>query len=560
MITKKLGDEIFAWDPKAFSGKGYWFVLGKKGGLGRAASKKEAQKLGLPENQEIKEETTQEEPEKQEEQREETSEYAKAAKVRKKGFGESIADKILGGESIGKSIRGTIGDKFKAKVTGIKETFDPLNIAKKLFGRGGAAIAGKMLGRKQSDMEHFAGDGKKRKKDPLLASFASTRITDIKGGDTLPDALSKLYALIKTHLDEEKQNAEIDSNFDKEKEKEADRRNDELIDALLGDKEEKAKPNKEKAEKVEKPKQEAKPGEKAKAEKVSKQPAKEGAKPPKAEPARPAEVPKPSAEAVKPPSIPKPPAAAAEKITTGVAVGAAAAGVAVVGFEFAKAMIKRHEGVRNKPYKDSLGLWTVGVGHLIGDGKSLPPEWNRELSDKEVNDLFDKDFESHKDAATKIPGYEKLNDKGKSALIDLTFNMGPVWYKKWPNFTKNLAAGNVEGAANSLQDSKWYTQVGKRAAEIVALIREGGKPDTATPVEDNKNKSTSKAEIVNEPTQTGSKVESASAQNKQLKSDQKQAQATVIVNTTTNNIKQGDTKNVSKIIPSNDQPAFQQIT
>lgn len=46
MITKKLGDEIFAWNPNAFNGKGYWFVLGTKGGLGRAASRKEATRLG----------------------------------------------------------------------------------------------------------------------------------------------------------------------------------------------------------------------------------------------------------------------------------------------------------------------------------------------------------------------------------------------------------------------------------------------------------------------------------------------------------------------------------
>ena len=40
MITKKYKDEIFAWDPTAFNGKGYWYVLGTKGGLGRAASRK----------------------------------------------------------------------------------------------------------------------------------------------------------------------------------------------------------------------------------------------------------------------------------------------------------------------------------------------------------------------------------------------------------------------------------------------------------------------------------------------------------------------------------------
>ena len=28
-------------------------------------------------------------------------------------------------------------------------------------------------------------------------------------------------------------------------------------------------------------------------------------------------------------------------------------------------MLKHHEGVRQKPYRDVVGLWTVGVGHLM---------------------------------------------------------------------------------------------------------------------------------------------------------------------------------------------------
>ena len=139
-----------------------------------------------------------------------------------------------------------------------------------------------------------------------------------------------------------------------------------------------------------------------------------------------------------------------------------------------KDMIIRHEGKKNKPYKDTKGLWTVGVGHLIGDGKSLPPEWDRTFSDAEVMALFDKDYEHHRAAAERIPGFNKVNEKGQAALTDLTFNMGPVWYKKWPTFSKNLLAGNAAGAADSLQDSAWYKQVKGRAPEIVNLMRSGG--------------------------------------------------------------------------------------
>lgn len=145
-----------------------------------------------------------------------------------------------------------------------------------------------------------------------------------------------------------------------------------------------------------------------------------------------------------------------------------------------KKMIIHHEGIRYRPYKDSLGLWTVGVGHLIGDGKTLPPEYDREFTHDEVMQMFEKDYQHHKQAAEKIPGYENVNDKGQGALIDLTFNMGPAWYKKWPNFTRNLKEGDTEGAAESLENSKWYTQVGRRAPTIVSLIRNSGEGGSET--------------------------------------------------------------------------------
>ncbi len=135
--------------------------------------------------------------------------------------------------------------------------------------------------------------------------------------------------------------------------------------------------------------------------------------------------------------------------------------------------VARNEGVRYRPYKDSLGLWTVGVGHLIGNGRSLPAQYNREFSHEEVKAMFQKDYEHHAQAATGIPGFSKQNDPAKGALIDMTFNMGPAWYRRWPNFTKALGSGDNEGAARQMQNSKWATQVGRRAQENIALIRAG---------------------------------------------------------------------------------------
>ena len=137
----------------------------------------------------------------------------------------------------------------------------------------------------------------------------------------------------------------------------------------------------------------------------------------------------------------------------------------------AKKMIIDHEGIEYRPYKDTRNLWTVGVGHLIGP--TLPPSMDREFSQSEVLNMFNEDFDEHQRAAIQIPGYNKLNENGKNALTDLTFNMGPGWYKKFPRFSAALAAGDTSVAANELVNSDWYKQVGRRAPKIVGLKRNG---------------------------------------------------------------------------------------
>lgn len=149
-------------------------------------------------------------------------------------------------------------------------------------------------------------------------------------------------------------------------------------------------------------------------------------------------------------------------------------GPKVSGMEGIKAMVAQHEGIRTRPYKDTKGLWTIGVGHLIGDGRSLPPEYNREFSMKEVMDLFEVDFAKHVAIAERTPGWDKANESGKGAMIDLAFNMGQ-WWPKWPKTSKALEAGDFKAAAAGLQDSQWYKQVGNRGAKIVAMMSTGAK-------------------------------------------------------------------------------------
>jgi GH24 family phage-related lysozyme (muramidase) len=137
-----------------------------------------------------------------------------------------------------------------------------------------------------------------------------------------------------------------------------------------------------------------------------------------------------------------------------------------------KTMLKRHEGFRSEPYKDKGG-WAIGYGHWSATKPT------KSVTKPEALAMFQKDYASHKKAAEKLPGYSKASNARKAALIDITFNLGGGWNKKkgkeWPDFTEAMSRDKIDWneVAETLIDSKWYTQVKGRGKELVEIIRKG---------------------------------------------------------------------------------------
>lgn len=86
-------------------------------------------------------------------------------------------------------------------------------------------------------------------------------------------------------------------------------------------------------------------------------------------------------------------------------------------------LIKHYEGCHLKPYRDPIGLYTVGYGHLIGDGKSLPIEWFRTFTMDEVDELLKKDLVKFEKGVLRLcPNY--LTQPRFDALVSFAFNVG----------------------------------------------------------------------------------------------------------------------------------------
>jgi lysozyme len=111
------------------------------------------------------------------------------------------------------------------------------------------------------------------------------------------------------------------------------------------------------------------------------------------------------------------------------------------------AFIIREEGKRNKAYKDSRGIWTIGVGHTSEPGE-LQVTPGLVISDEQIMDVLKRDLEE--DAEFYVNKYVKvpLNQNQYDALVSLIVNIGGGNFKS-STVLRKLNAGDYEGAADA---------------------------------------------------------------------------------------------------------------
>ena len=112
-------------------------------------------------------------------------------------------------------------------------------------------------------------------------------------------------------------------------------------------------------------------------------------------------------------------------------------------------LIKHHEGVRNRPYRCPAGLWTVGVGHLIGDGKSLPESWNRLFTKEEIDGILKRDLRRFELGVRKMLPNVPLRQSEFDALVSFCFNLGLGCFQR-STIRQALLRGDKKTAMESL--------------------------------------------------------------------------------------------------------------
>jgi len=118
------------------------------------------------------------------------------------------------------------------------------------------------------------------------------------------------------------------------------------------------------------------------------------------------------------------------------------------------AALVAHEGVVPAPYLDSVGVWTVGVGHTAAAGAPIPANMERGVPDdldtalRDVFEVFARDLERYAAdvlRAVKVPMAQHEFD----AAVSFHFNTGAIGRASW---VKQWNAGNKTAATKAIMN------------------------------------------------------------------------------------------------------------
>ncbi|MGP1947029.1 MAG: lysozyme [Arsenophonus sp. NC-PG7-MAG3] len=121
-------------------------------------------------------------------------------------------------------------------------------------------------------------------------------------------------------------------------------------------------------------------------------------------------------------------------------------------------LVQWHEGIKNKPYKNSDDVLTVCYGHT---GKEVIP--GKHYTYEECQDLLEQDLKtamSVVETHVTVP----LSDLQKAALASFVYNVGNRAFTR-STLLKKLNTGNRQGACNEMQ--RWKYNEGKISKGLV---------------------------------------------------------------------------------------------
>lgn len=142
-----------------------------------------------------------------------------------------------------------------------------------------------------------------------------------------------------------------------------------------------------------------------------------------------------------------------------------------------RAQLIRREGFRTKAYKDSVGVWTIGVGHTSAAGEPRVTP-GLVITRQEVDEILSRDLRQYEDAvsaAVRVP----LTQGQFDALVSFCFNIGTGGFRK-STVVRRLNGGDYKGAAAAFMMWNKPPEIkGRRDSERKQFLAATGAPKSA---------------------------------------------------------------------------------
>lgn len=127
-------------------------------------------------------------------------------------------------------------------------------------------------------------------------------------------------------------------------------------------------------------------------------------------------------------------------------------------------LLIKHEGIRFKPYTDTVGKITIGVGRNLDDVG---------INMEEAMLLLTVDIERATNQATALPWFKDLSQARKDVIVSMIFNVGFAEFCKFKKMIYYVSKSDFSRAADEMLDSRWAVQVGNRATELADILEAG---------------------------------------------------------------------------------------
>lgn len=140
------------------------------------------------------------------------------------------------------------------------------------------------------------------------------------------------------------------------------------------------------------------------------------------------------------------------------------------------AELRADEGEKLRSYRDHLGYWTVGVGHLIDPLRGANPapfgvdlRGGKSITPEQLEQLLEMDIDAKMAGLDSVaPWWRRLSDNRQRVVINMAFQLGVAGVLAFRKAVAAMQVGDYSKAAAEMRDSKWAKlDTPARAARLI---------------------------------------------------------------------------------------------